>query len=111
MTNSYTFAIISKDSSSIPDTTLIASLSLCSLSPGLILSGEYPTLKSIPHLKPDSSSRIGTHISSVTPGYTVDSNTTIAPFVKFLPTILHALLTGFKSGVLSGLIGVGTATI
>ena len=35
---------------------------------GLILSGEYPILKSTPHFNPDSFSRIGTQISSVTPG-------------------------------------------
>jgi hypothetical protein len=39
-TNSYTLAIISRDSSSIPDTTLTIVSSLCTLSPGLILSGE-----------------------------------------------------------------------
>lgn len=43
------------------------------LSPGFILSGEYATLKSCPHFNPDSLSNMGTHISSVTPGYTVDS--------------------------------------
>lgn len=71
------------------------------LSPGFILSGEYPTLKSIPHFKPDSFSNIGIQISSVTPGYTVDSYTTIDPLVKFRPIILLAPSTDAKLGVLS----------
>ncbi len=50
-------------------------------------------------------------ISSVTPGYTVDSYTTIEPFVKLRPMILLALSTGAKFGVLSELIGVGTVII
>ena len=54
---------------------------------------------------------IGTQISSVTPGYTVDSNTTIVPGVRFCPTVLDAPSTGLRSGVLSLLTGVGTATI
>ncbi len=95
----------------MPETILIIFSSLCTLSPGLILSGEYPILKSTPHFSPDSLSRIGTQISSVTPGYTVDSYTTIESFVKFRPTILLAPSTGERSGVLSEFIGVGTATI
>ena len=51
------------------------------------------------------------HTSSVHPGYTVDSYTTIVPFVKFLPTISDAPITGDKSGVWSIFTGVGTATI
>jgi polyisoprenoid-binding protein YceI len=39
-------------------------------------------LKSIPHFKPDSFSNIGTQSSSVAPGYTVDSYTTIEPGLK-----------------------------
>ena len=50
-------------------------------------------------------------ISSVTPGYTVDSNTTIVPGVKFCPTVFEAPIIGLKSGLLSSLTGVGTATI
>ena len=111
ITNSYTFATVSKVSSSIPDTTLTIVSNLWSLSPGFILSGEYPTLKSTPHFIPEASSSIGIHISSVTPGYTVDSYTTIDPFTKFLPKVLLAPITGLKSGVLSSLVGVGTATI
>jgi hypothetical protein len=42
----------------------------CASSPGLILSGEYPILKSAPHFSPDSfsKSKMGATISSVTPG-------------------------------------------
>ena len=42
-------------------------------------SGEYAIFQSTPHLRPDSFSMIGTQISSVTPGYTVDSKQTIVP--------------------------------
>ena len=45
-TNSYVFAISSADSASHPEETFIILDKVCSLSPGLILSGEYPTLKS-----------------------------------------------------------------
>ena len=38
------------------------------LSPGTILSGLYPVENSLLKIKPDFSSRIGVHISSVTPG-------------------------------------------
>ena len=43
---------------------------VCTLSPGLIRSGEYPTLKSSPTLNPETSSKIGMQSSSVHPGYT-----------------------------------------
>ena len=54
---------------------------------------------------------MGTHTSSVTPGYTVDSNTTIVPGVIFWPTVLDAPSTGLRSGVVSLFTGVGTATM
>ena len=50
---------------------------------------------------PDSSSNMGPQIFSVTPGYTVDSYTTTAPFFIYFPTIWDADSTGDKSGVLS----------
>ena len=81
------------------------------LSPGLILSGEYPTLKSSMHFRLDSFSRIGMHKSSVTPGYTVDSYTTMESFCRFLPTTSDADMTNLKSGLLLSLIGVGTDTM
>ncbi len=46
---------------------------VCSLSPGLIRSGEYPTKKSTLNCNPENFSKTGTHSSSVAPGYTVDS--------------------------------------
>ena len=51
---------------------------------------------------------MGVHISSVTPGYTVDSYMTIEPFFIMLPTSLLHAIKGSRSGVLSSLIGVGT---
>ena len=109
MTMSYTSAITSSDSRSIPETIFVMFSSLCFLSPGLIRSGEYPTLKSLPADRPDSLSRIGIHTSSVTPGYTVDSNTTTEPLLRLRPTIVPARMTGDKSGVWSWFTGVGTA--
>jgi hypothetical protein len=41
---------------------------VCSLSPGLILSGEYPAKKSVLNFKPLTFSKTGTHSSSVKPG-------------------------------------------
>ena len=73
-------------------------------------SGEYATLKSLPHTKPECFSKIGTQISSVTPGHTVDSKTTMLPGLIYLPTKALAPSTGVKSGVQSELTGVGTAT-
>ena len=49
-------------------------------------------------------------MSSVTPGYTVDSKTTMVPGVRFWPTVREAPSTGRRSGVVSGFTGVGTAT-
>ena len=60
-------------------------MSECCLSPGLILSGLYPHVKSLPYLRFDSFSKIGTQSSSVHPGYTVDSYTTISFFFNLMP--------------------------
>ncbi len=64
--------------------------------------------KSLPHFIPDYRAMIGPMISSVTPGYTVDSRTTMAPFFRFCPTIFDADSTGFRSGSLALVTGVGT---
>ena len=64
----YTFAIISRESLSHPETTLTIFSIVCTLSPGFILSGLYPTLKSSLNFNDDISSYSGTHISSVAPG-------------------------------------------
>jgi len=55
----------------LPDVTFRIFVTVCSLSPGLIRSGEYPQKKSLLNFNPLPSSKIGTQISSVTPGYTV----------------------------------------
>ena len=73
-------------------------------------SGEYPQKKSSLNLSPLCSSS-GTQISSVTPGYTVLSYTTISPFFSTLATLCVAFTTGVKSGRLFLSIGVGTVTI
>ena len=67
-TNSYVLAILSNESSQQPETTFIIFLNVCCLSPGLILSGEYPKKKSSLNFKPDSLSKTGTQSSSVQPG-------------------------------------------
>ena len=71
--SSYTFAIFSADSASHPLVTFTILVRVWSLSPGFILSGENPTLKSVPHFNPENLSSTGTQSSSVQPGYTVDS--------------------------------------
>src|SRR3989338_6873754 len=103
----YICEITSSDSLSHPETTLTILLSVCCLSPGLIRSGEYPILKSIGHERPLCCSRMGRQISSVTPGYTVDSKTTILPFDRCSPTTLHAPLSKVRSGSCRLSIGVG----
>ena len=52
----------------------------------------------------------GMQTSSVAPGYTVDSKTTVVPFLRFLPTSVLALINGRKSGLWASSTGVGTAT-
>ena len=51
-----------------PEVTLIIFEKDLSLSPGLILSGEYPTKKSVFNFKLLPFSKKGIQISSVTPG-------------------------------------------
>ena len=56
-----------------PEVTFNIFSTVCSLSPGLIRSGEYPAKKSTLNFKPEVFSKTGMHSSSVAPGYTVDS--------------------------------------
>ncbi len=65
--------------SSWPETILTIFSSGWSRSPGLIRSGLYPSLKSTPQRKPETFSNSGPQISSVAPGWTVDSKTTMLP--------------------------------
>ena len=51
------------------------------------------------------------HTSSVAPGYTVDSYTTMAPFFMYLPTLSLDFTSGVKSGWWASSTGVGTATM
>ena len=64
---------ISKANSFEAETIFFIFSIVFTLSPGTILSGLYPVEKSLFHYKLDWFSKIGVHISSVTPGYTVDS--------------------------------------
>ena len=56
-----------------PEVTFLICSTVCNLSPGLIRSGEYPAKKSKLNFRPEVFSTIGIQLSSVTPGYTVDS--------------------------------------
>ena len=56
-----------------PDVTFKIFSTVCSLSPGLMRSGEYPAKKSSLNFNPETFSKTGIHSSSVAPGYTVDS--------------------------------------
>ena len=64
----YSWSTISADSNEEPEVTLIIEVRRCSLSPGLIRSGEYPQKKSLLKTKFEFFSRMGTQISSVAPG-------------------------------------------
>jgi hypothetical protein len=59
---------------------------------------------------PEAFSITGTQISSVAPGYTVDSKTIVAPRFRLRPTASLAESSGPKSGWCALSIGVGTAT-
>ncbi len=83
----------------------------CSLSPGLMRSGEYPTKKSSLNRNPDTDSSSGTHRSSVAPGYTVDSYTTTSPGFSTRAIVSDADNTGERSGCLASSIGVGVVTM
>ena len=61
--------------------------------------------------KPEIFSKIGTQISSVHPGNTVDSYITISSFFKKLPMASLAFFIGDNSGLLALSIGVGTVII
>ena len=91
-----------------PEVTLRIVESLCSLSPGLILSGLYPTKKFLLNLRPEIRSNTGTQSSSVAPGYTVDSYITRSPSLRTFPTVSEAPRSGERSGRLLASIGVGT---
>ena len=93
-----------------PETILVILWSLCFGSPTLILSGEYPQKKSLLNFSFDIFSIIGTHISSVQPGNTVDSYTTIESFFINDAIILVASIINFKSGLFLLSTGVGTVT-
>jgi hypothetical protein len=90
----YISAKVSKAFESEADTTLAILSTVCSLSHGLILSGEYQRLKSDGHFNQLFSSKIGKQISSVAPGSTVDSYTTICHFFKIEPIVSEALIKG-----------------
>ena len=94
-----------------PEVTFKIFSTVCSLSPGLIRSGEYPAKKSTLNFNPDTRSSTGIHSSSVAPGNTVDSYTTTSPFFNTLPTVSDALYRGVKSGLLCLSTGVGTVII
>ena len=74
---SITLAILGVD----PDVIFLTFEIVCSLSPGLILSGLYPQKKSLLNFNLENFSRTGTHCSSVQPGYTVDSYMIKSPFL------------------------------
>ena len=73
ITDRYRASTFSAASGVEPDVTFIIFSTVCSLSPGLIRSGEYPAKKSRLKTNPEVLSRMGTHSSSVMPGQTVDS--------------------------------------
>jgi len=52
----------------LPAVTFSIFVTVCSLSPGLIRSGEYPAKKSTLNFNPEVFSNSGTQTSSVTPG-------------------------------------------
>ena len=60
--------MFSADSASHPLVTFTIFVRVWFVSPGLILSGENPTLKSVPHLSSENLSRTGIQSSSVHPG-------------------------------------------
>ena len=51
-----------------PEVTFLIVVSVFNLSPGLILSGEYPQKKSTLNFNPENFSKTGTQSSSVHPG-------------------------------------------
>ena len=81
----YKLSIHSAAFSVLPLVNFVTLVRLCRASPGLILSGLYPTTKSLFSINPDNDSRIFTQYSSVAPGYTVLSYimTGIISFTRF----------------------------
>ena len=67
-------------------------------------------MKSIPQRRPDAFSSSGPQISSVAPGCTVDSNTTMQPGRSTGPIERQARTSREKSGLFFSSTGVGTAT-
>ena len=65
-----------------PETIFLIFVNWFFLSPGFILSGEYPQKKSVLNFKFEPFSSKGLQIFKVVPGKTVDSKTTIDFFFK-----------------------------
>ena len=63
------------------------------------------------NLRPEPSSKTGMQLSSVHPGYTVDSKTIHAPLDIIFAISLHAEINRLMSGLFLLLTGVGTVTI
>ena len=76
--------------------------------PGSMRSGENARLKSIPAVSPVAFSSIGRTISSVVPGYVVDSRTTVVPARSSFAADSVAALTAVRSGPSDSDSGVGT---
>jgi hypothetical protein len=68
ITDAYRLLITSAISGVDPEVTFLIFSTVCSLSPGLIRSGEYPAKKSRLNFKPDVFSITGMQSSSVAPG-------------------------------------------
>ena len=81
------------------------------MSPGFILSGLYPTKKSMLYFSLEYFCKVLTQISSVAPGYTVLSYITTSFLFKNYETVLLAEINGLKSGFLNESTGVGTVII
>src|SRR3989338_7279765 len=103
--------MIERASASLPETIFTILSMVWVLSPGFMRSGEYPVLKSVPCTSPDIFSNTGMQTSSVTPGYTVLSYTTIDPRERFHPTVFVAEITQPRSGLFEEVTGVGTLTM
>ena len=75
---------------------------------GFILSGEYPQKKVffciffalLFNFNLEFFSKIGIQISSVVPGYTVDSKITKSPLFNIFDTSIVALINKLRSGLL-----------
>ncbi len=104
--------MFSADSASQPLVTLTIFVRVWFVSPGFILSGEKPTLKSVPHLSPEYLSSTGTQsLPRYSPDKLLIHIPHNPPFFKILPTVSDAFRTGVRSGRLYLSVGVGTAII